>query len=77
MAVTPLIKSNLRGTRQSQFRIQPADYSGAPTSGTFALGDLHVDSAGILYRCSVAGTPGTWIPLAGQASSEYFSIVGF
>jgi len=34
--------------------------TGAPTSGTWALGDLVVDSAGRFYLCTGSGTPGTW-----------------
>lgn len=26
-------------------------------------GDFYVDSTGILYRCVVNGTPGTWVPM--------------
>jgi hypothetical protein len=43
-------------------RIRPAAASGAPTSGTHALGELFVDTNGVLYRCVAAGTPGTWVP---------------
>lgn len=35
--------------------------SGAPASGTFAVGDFVVDQRGLLWVCTVAGTPGTWI----------------
>lgn len=34
---------------------------GPPTSGTFPLYDLWVDSLGGLWRCTAAGTPGTWV----------------
>jgi len=37
-----------------------ATVSGAPTSGTFAVGDYVVDQSGAMYVCTVAGTPGTW-----------------
>lgn len=33
---------------------------GAPASGTWAVGDLVMDSDKAFWRCSVAGTPGTW-----------------
>jgi hypothetical protein len=32
-----------------------------PASGTWALNDLVLDTLGRLWRCSVAGTPGTWV----------------
>lgn len=34
--------------------------AGAPTTGTWAAGDLVMDSAKVLWRCTAAGTPGTW-----------------
>ena len=37
-----------------------ATTSGAPTTGTFAVGDFIVDQSGAMYVCTVAGTPGTW-----------------
>ena len=35
--------------------------SGAPTAGTFAVGDFVIDQTGMIYVCTVAGTPGTWV----------------
>ncbi len=35
--------------------------TGAPTAGSHAKNELWVDSNGVLWVCSVAGTPGTWI----------------
>lgn len=35
--------------------------SGAPTTGTWAVGDLILDATKTWRLCSVAGTPGTWI----------------
>jgi hypothetical protein len=40
--------------------------SGAPTSGTFAVGDYVVSQTGTFYVCSVAGTPGTWQQAGGS-----------
>jgi hypothetical protein len=34
--------------------------NGAPTSGTFTLGDYVVSQNGNLYVCKVSGSPGTW-----------------
>ncbi|MFE9448278.1 hypothetical protein [Streptomyces sp. NPDC006739] len=34
--------------------------AGAPTTGTWSVGDTVQDSAGILWLCTTAGTPGTW-----------------
>ena len=34
--------------------------NGAPSSGTFAVGDFIVDATASVWICVVAGTPGTW-----------------
>ena len=41
---------------------------GAPqaASGTHDAGELYVDSAGQLFICTVAGTPGTWVKVGAQ-----------
>jgi len=39
--------------------------SGAPTTGTFAVGDFTVNADGSIYICTVAGTPGTWAAVSG------------
>jgi hypothetical protein len=61
---------DLRGTLRSDFHIEPAALSGAPVSGTYEIGDLHTDSIGIIWRCTVAGTPGTWEKLSPFTQSE-------
>lgn len=39
-----------------------ATTTGAPTTGTFAVGDWVVDAVtGVKWTCTVAGTPGTWV----------------
>jgi hypothetical protein len=42
--------------------------SGAPASGTFAVGDFSIDQTGAVYVCTVAGTPGTWVAVSGGSS---------
>lgn len=45
--------------------------SGAPITGTFAVGDFIIDQSGAAWVCTGAGTPGTWAELgAGGASLE-------
>ena len=34
--------------------------SGAPATGTFAVGDFVIDQTGKVWVCTTAGTPGTW-----------------
>jgi len=41
----------------------PAGAAGSPTGGTHIVGELFVDSDGVLYSCQAAGTPGTWGPV--------------
>ena len=41
-----------------------ATASGAPSSGTFDLGDFVIDRTGAIWICISAGTPGTWICLS-------------
>ena len=50
-------------------RYAGATASGAPTTGTFAVGDYVVDQSGAMYVCTVAGTPGTW-QLSGVSVNE-------
>lgn len=43
-------------------RFVGATTTGAPTTGTFAVGDWVVDAVtGVKWTCTVAGTPGTWV----------------
>lgn len=53
-------------------RYAGATASGAPSTGTFAVGDVVPDQTGKVWICTVAGTPGTWVQsgsvLAGDAS---------
>ena len=43
--------------------LTPAASPGAPSTGTHALGELYVDSGGVVYSCRTAGTPGAWSPV--------------
>lgn len=51
-----------------------ATTSGAPTSGTFAVGDHIIDQSGKIWICTSAGTPGTWAQVGG--STSYNGIFG-
>lgn len=37
-----------------------ATASGAPVSGTFAVGDFVIDQGGLVWICTAPGSPGTW-----------------
>src|SRR6185436_10039699 len=39
----------------------PTAVLGAPAAGTFVLGQFWVDAKLAIWRCTVAGTPGTWV----------------
>lgn len=43
-----------------------ATASGAPASGTFAVGDFCIDQSGKVFVCTAAGTPGTWAEIGGS-----------
>lgn len=45
-----------------------ATASGAPTAGTFAVGDYVVDQTGAMWVCTAAGTPGTWVKIGASSS---------
>lgn len=45
-----------------------ATASGAPISGTFAVGDFVIDQTGKIQVCTTAGTPGTWAGVGGVSS---------
>ncbi len=40
--------------------LTPAATTGKPLTGTYVVGQMYMDSAGTLYICTVAGTPGTF-----------------
>ncbi len=46
--------------------------SGAPTTGTFAVGDFVVAQDGKHWTCTVAGTPGTWVQVGGSAGAAVY-----
>jgi hypothetical protein len=46
-------------------RFAGATTGGAPASGTFATGDLIVDTSGNLWVCTSGGSPGTWVKIRG------------
>lgn len=54
--VTPLTGATATGRYVGQ-----TSTAAAPTTGTFVVGDWVRDVNGLVWVCSVAGTPGTWV----------------
>ncbi|NBV84014.1 hypothetical protein EBR57_07840, partial [bacterium] len=51
--------SGITGSKELS-RYVGATASGAPTTGTFSVGDFVIDRSGVLHICIVGGSPGTW-----------------
>lgn len=58
-ATIPITLGGSNGMSNVQFHGRKTT-AGAPASGTWAVGDLVIDSAGAWHLCTAAGTPGTW-----------------
>lgn len=46
---------------RAPMRLLPNATAGAPTTGAHDVGEIIIDSTGVLYYCRTDGTPGTWI----------------
>lgn len=67
--VLPVVSGGLTGAVQAA-RFVGATTSGAPASGTFAVGDFVVDRTGTMWLCTVAGSPGTWVALLNTSAAQ-------
>lgn len=61
--------------------VTPTRYVGGtatshPASGTFAVGDFVVTADGVVWICTLAGTPGTWANAAGSNASASGTVTG-
>jgi microcystin-dependent protein len=63
VAAPAIVAGGLAGATQAS-RYAGAMASGAPVSGTFAVGDFVVDQTATVWVCTSAGTPGTWLNVA-------------
>ncbi len=59
-------KVEINGGNTEGLRLVPQSTAGAPAAGTWTIGTLIIDSGGVLYICTVTGTPGTWIKVGAQ-----------
>lgn len=48
--------------------------TGAPSTGSWLVGDVVMDSAGALHLCTVAGSPGTWSSPIPSANSSFVAV---
>jgi hypothetical protein len=62
-STTDIAPTGLTGATAAS-RYVGATTSGAPLTGTFAVGDFVVDRTGSFWICTTAGTPGTWSSVA-------------
>lgn len=65
-----LVQDNFEILSEELFKLTPTHQNGVPTTvigpptvGSHVLGELWRDSLGGLFRCTVAGTPGTWVQI--------------
>jgi hypothetical protein len=69
ITATDFTPTGLTGA-QSASRYVGATGGGIPVSGSFLVGDFVIDNAtGIIWICSVAGSPGTWSQMVSQNST--------
>jgi len=67
--------AGLTGATQAS-RYVGATASGAPASGTFAIGDFIIARDGKVWVCTTAGTPGTWTQAGGTSGAASESAAG-
>lgn len=71
-----LLRANTRGLpigltgATAATRYVGATASGAPGSGTFAVGDFSIDQTGKIFVCTAAGSPGTWAQIGGAGVTQ-------
>ena len=53
---------------RAAINLGPTKGVGRPTTGAHSKGDLVLDSAGALFLCTTAGTPGTWVKVTVTAA---------
>lgn len=57
-------------TQLSESPSQSTTSMGAPTSGTFEEGDIWIDVNYARFRCTAAGTPGSWVQVTPAIVNE-------
>lgn len=65
VTVSHRIRAQLTGAAGGTGGYVGATTGGPPVSGSFVAGDWVVDTAGNMWICTSAGSPGRWVPSAG------------
>lgn len=72
---TAMSATGITGATTGNARAVGGNASGAPTSGTFAVGDYVINNDGSVWVCTVAGSPGTWVE-TGSLGNKVTSVYG-
>lgn len=51
-------------------RYAGATTTGSPSTGAFLLGDFVIDQTGLIWICTVSGSPGTWVALVNTSATQ-------
>jgi hypothetical protein len=62
---------------RANLNLGAASVPGAPTANMHWLGDVYLDSNGVLWVCVGTGTPGTWVRLTGVANGTVGGSMNF
>lgn len=71
--IAPLPIAGMTGAVQAT-RWVGGTTSGAPTTGTFAVGDYVIARDGAVFICTTAGTPGTWADMSSGKELGYAEV---
>lgn len=71
----PVVSGGLTGATAAT-RWVGATASGAPASGTFAVGDFVITQDGHIFVCTTAGSPGTWANAGAGGMSNPMTTAG-
>lgn len=74
ISTTLLYTFGANGATPYGILLTPSGSSGAPGSGTHAKGELAIDTDGVLWICTTAGTPGTWKRSGSSTNLQVVSI---
>lgn len=76
VATSPVFAASGLTGATSASRYVGATTSGAPTSGTFGVGDYVVTQNGHIFICTTAGSPGTWTDVTASITAGSSTLAG-